>query len=144
MGDCAVAGGCVRLISSGTAAEDSMFMSSSASGDDVFLITRQRLLASDQDSQLDLYDARVDGGFPEAGASACAGEGCRAPLAEPPAQPSAASSTYSGAGNPKPKAHHKKKARHKRHQKHKRHKKKRHAKKRGAAKAKGTHRGGRR
>jgi hypothetical protein len=36
----------------------------SASGSDVFFTTRAQLVGQDKDEQLDLYDARVNGGFP--------------------------------------------------------------------------------
>jgi hypothetical protein len=36
-----------------------------ATGSDVFLVTRQRLVSSDRDNLIDLYDARVGGGFPD-------------------------------------------------------------------------------
>jgi hypothetical protein len=123
VGGCAKPGGCVALVSSGSAAGDSMFLDASASGEDAFFITRQRLLPRDQDSQLDLYDARVGGGFAEeAGAAPCSGEACKGPISEPPAAPSAASQSFSGPGNPKPakKPQKKKHAKHKRQKKHKR------------------------
>jgi hypothetical protein len=116
IGGCAKAGGCVALISSGHSSEDSMFMDASANGDDAFFITRSQLVAGDQDSQLDLYDARVGGGFAEEAAAACAGEACKGPISQAPAQPSAGSSSFAGPGNPKPA---KKAARQKKHAKHK-------------------------
>jgi hypothetical protein len=125
VGGCAKAGGCVALISSGHSENDSMFMDASENGNDAFFITRQQLLAGDGDHQLDLFDARVNGGFPEAAAEApCAGEACRGPLAEAPASPSAASQSFTGPGNPKParkqKKAHRKKKKHKRAASHKR------------------------
>ena len=41
-----------------------MFLDASASGDDVFFATRERLAPTDTDELVDVYDARVDGGFP--------------------------------------------------------------------------------
>jgi len=126
IGSCQRAGGCVSLISSGQGSADSMFVDSSANGDDAFFITRSRLLRRDENDQLDVYDARVDGGFGEEAAQGCSGEGCRGPLAEAPAQPSAASSSYAGPGNPKPekpkKKKHKKHAKKKKGKKHGKHK----------------------
>jgi hypothetical protein len=112
VGDCAKASGCVALISGGSGENDSLFVDSSASGDDAFFITRQRLLSRDQNSQLDLYDARVGGGLAEQESASCAGEACKGSVSEAPAQPSAGSQSLLGPGNPKPakpKAHHKKK-----------------------------------
>jgi hypothetical protein len=101
VGTCEEQGGCVSLISSGHGANDTMFLDSSADGDDVFLITRERLLPlRDKDEQLDLYDARVNGGIPEPQTPICTGEECPAPLPQPPSQPSSASSNFIGPGNP--------------------------------------------
>jgi NHL repeat len=86
VGTCEQVGGCVALISSGHAANDSMFLDSSTSGDDAFFITRERLLTRDKDSQLDLYDARVDGGLTEPQPEICNGEGCAGPIPPAPVQ----------------------------------------------------------
>jgi hypothetical protein len=123
MGSCKRAGGCVYLISSGNSPNDSMFMDSSEDGGDAFFITRQQLLPRDKDQQLDLYDARVGGGFVEAASAPCGGEACKGPLAIPPARQGAASSSFSGPGNP-PKQ--------RKHRKHRKKKHKRQAKKRAA------------
>jgi DNA-binding beta-propeller fold protein YncE len=111
--------GCVFLISSGHSPNDSMFLGSTPSGDDAFFLTGQQLLPRDKDGKLDLYDARVGGGFPEGETPPCDGEGCPGPITSPPPQPSAGSSEISGSGNAKPKPpkhkkHHKKKKHHKR------------------------------
>jgi hypothetical protein len=122
VGSCAKSGGCLRLISSGSSETDSMFMDASASGNDAFFIARQQLVVADDNQQLDLYDARVNGGVaPEEGPAPCIEEGCRGPVAEPPAQPGAASESFVGPGNPKQKPHHKKHKKHK-HKKHSNHK----------------------
>lgn len=60
--------GCLYLISSGTSPEQSYFGDASASGNDVFFFTRQALAPSDEDSSVDVYDARVC----ESGDSTCA------------------------------------------------------------------------
>ncbi len=122
VGSCKRVGGCVFLISSGTASKDSMLLDSTPSGEDAFIVTREQLLPRDKDQQLDLYDARaphVPGeavGFPEGSTPPCGGDACKGAIVSPPAPPGAASSKFSGPGNPK-KAHHKKK--HKKHKKHK-------------------------
>jgi hypothetical protein len=101
VGSCEEAGGCISLISSGHGANDTMFLDSSADGDDVFLITRERLLPlRDKDEQLDLYDARVGGGIPEPQTPICRGDACKPPSSQPPTQPSSASSNFIGPGNP--------------------------------------------
>lgn len=78
----------VALVSSGEAADGAWFADASASGDDVFLVTRARLVPGDQDNLVDLYDARVGGGFPAPPTvpAPCQGENeCRGAL---PAAPS--------------------------------------------------------
>ncbi len=55
-------GGCVTLISSGQAPEDSQFLDADPSGDNAFLATGESLLEADP-GEADLYDARVLGGF---------------------------------------------------------------------------------
>jgi hypothetical protein len=96
---CQRGGGCIALISSGTSNENSFFIDASASGDDVFITTRQQLVAQDGDEAMDLYDARVDGGFSAAAPPPCGGEACRPPVASAPAIYGApASATFAGAG----------------------------------------------
>jgi DNA-binding beta-propeller fold protein YncE len=102
--------GCVGLISSGTSAHESAFLDASENGDEVFFTTAERLVATDQDTNYDVYGARVcsesspclkyeaTGSTPCEGLSgpnACRGpEGAREGAPAPPA-----SSTLSGPGN---------------------------------------------
>jgi DNA-binding beta-propeller fold protein YncE len=51
--------GCVSLISSGKSPKESAFLDASLSGNDAFFVTAQQLVAADQDSFSDVYDARV-------------------------------------------------------------------------------------
>jgi hypothetical protein len=51
--------GCVGLVSSGRAAGESVFMDASESGDEVFFMTAERLVPSDVDTAVDIYDAQV-------------------------------------------------------------------------------------
>jgi NHL repeat/WD40-like Beta Propeller Repeat len=119
-GSCQKSEGCVYLISTGQSDGESYFLDASPSGDDVFFTTRQQLVAQDQDDLIDLYDARVGGGFPYTQpAVPCAGEGCRPAPSQPPLFGSPSSSTFFGQGNlapaapaTKPPKHHKR--RHKR------------------------------
>ncbi|HEY5815533.1 MAG TPA: hypothetical protein VIS95_04245 [Solirubrobacterales bacterium] len=94
------AGGCVDLISSGTSEEDSSLVDVSADGNDVFIATAASLLSQDPDL-VDIYDARVGGGFPSPSSPPpfCEGEACQAPP-PPPADVVPGSSTYEGPGNP--------------------------------------------
>jgi hypothetical protein len=93
--------GCVDLITTGESADDSYLIDASASGEDVFLSTRQRLTWSDEDERFDVYDARVGGGFPEPPPPpVCEGEGCREGSTSAGPLPSAGTSPFHGAGNP--------------------------------------------
>lgn len=95
-------GGCLYLISTGDSPYESEFWEASTDGRDVFFTTESSLLPQDPGS-VDLYDARVGGGFPQPIKKAgCEGEACQSPPA-PPQLPTGASATYSGPENP-PKA----------------------------------------
>jgi len=98
--------GALHLISTGTSSSDSYLLEASEGGKDVFLLTRQKLLARDTNEEaLSIYDARVDGGFLEpVSPSACTNpEACRGVSAPQPSIFGApASQTFSGAGNLKP------------------------------------------
>lgn len=85
-------GGCLSLITSGTSSSDAALLDASASGSDVFFTTTSRLVPQDP-GQVDLYDARVNGGFPAPAAprTECEGEACQ-PFAPPPADVTPASS----------------------------------------------------
>jgi DNA-binding beta-propeller fold protein YncE len=118
-----------HLLSGGTSDEDSSFLDAGANGDDAFLITRQRLVGQDADQLIDLYDARVGGGFPEAPPGApCQGEGCRLPATPAPSFGFPATTALGAVGNlpavGKPAAKGHTKAKHRRHKRHKRHKRK--------------------
>jgi DNA-binding beta-propeller fold protein YncE len=92
-------GGCLSLISSGLSSVDAEFVDASASGADVFFTTTSSLLAHDF-GLLDVYDARVGGGFPPPPQPdpPCEGEACR-PASSPPEDPTPASQTFKGTGN---------------------------------------------
>jgi len=105
-------GGCLYLISTGQSAQPSYFGDASESGDDVFFFTRQSLVSQDQDLNVDVYDARVDGGIPAQNPppppEPCAGETCRGPSEAPPLFGAPSSATLPGDDNltpvePKPK-----------------------------------------
>jgi hypothetical protein len=93
--------GSVHLLSSGRSTAPSYFIDASANGDDAFIVTRDRLVGWDVDSSYDLYDVRVQGGFPEPvlPAAPCAGEACLAGGAAPPVAAAIGSGGYRGPGN---------------------------------------------
>lgn len=92
-------GGCVSLISSGESPTESTFVDASPDGDDVFFTTASSLVPQDT-GLIDIYDARVDGGYPtEPGKPGiCEGEACQgAPTTPNDLTPG--SLTYVGPGN---------------------------------------------
>lgn len=93
-------GGCLSLISTGESPADSEFMDASRDGSDVFFTTGSSLVPQDSGGQIDVYDARVDGGFPgpPAPAPACEGEACQN-SPSPPIELTPASLVFAGAGN---------------------------------------------
>jgi len=100
-GSCHQSPGCLYLISSGRGASDSYFTDAGANGDDAFFTTGDRLVGSDQDDYTDLYDARVDGGFPEPPPPApCEGESCRGEGSHAPPASAAGTAAFQGPGNP--------------------------------------------
>jgi hypothetical protein len=98
------AGGCVSLISSGTGEEEAGFLDASATGDDVFFLTPAKLSVLDEDKELDVYDARVNGVAATLPPNnECLGEACQ-PAVIAPDDPTPASAGFKGQGDPKPKA----------------------------------------
>lgn len=121
VGNCGSEGGCVSLLSTGRSSFDSNFLAADAMGNNVFFTTRDRLVPADQDSLIDLYDARVDGGIAADQAAQrpeCSGEGCQSSQASTPTELSPSSSAVEGSGNVKPAKKNQKKDKHK-HKKHK-------------------------
>jgi hypothetical protein len=90
------------LLSGGSGIEDSYFLDASASGNDVFFDTRDKLVGWDEDANYDAYDARVGGGLPEPlpGPPPCEGDSCQPPPVLP-VDATPASLTFSGPGNVK-------------------------------------------
>jgi len=97
-------GGCLSLISGGQSTAGSSFMDANPSGSDVFFSTKQQLVSLDSDQNIDVYDARADGGIPaqnQAPPSApCSGNTCRGPVSPAPSPPTAASISFAGPANP--------------------------------------------
>jgi hypothetical protein len=102
VGSCSQVGGCVYLISSGQSDRDNFLYGHSRSGDDVFFITTDLLNGFDSTNVASIYDARVNGGFPEPQGAACQGESCQPNRAAPPALPSPESGARGASGNVPP------------------------------------------
>lgn len=72
----------LNLLTSGRGTDPAMFADASPSGKDVFAVTRAKLVKSDRDNYVDVYDVRV-GAAPRnepAGAPACEGDACQGTL----------------------------------------------------------------
>jgi hypothetical protein len=97
-GSCTREEGCVSLISSGRSPDGASFVDASADGEDAFFLTSESLVGRDPGS-IDLYDARVGGGFPEPPTPIpCNGDACQV-LPASPGDPTL-TTLLSGPGNP--------------------------------------------
>lgn len=106
-----VTGGCVSLISSGSSAEESVFLDASEGGGEVFFLTAAKLAPQDIDADQDVYDARECTtqspcvATPVAPPECTTADACRASYApQPPIFGAPASATFSGPGNLTPSA----------------------------------------
>jgi hypothetical protein len=69
------------------------------SGRDVFFDTLGQLVPQDRDGSPDVYDARVDGGFPVLAPPACSGTSCQGVPGSAPIFATPTTATFSGPGN---------------------------------------------
>jgi len=93
--------GTLQLLSGTEAGGEAVFLDASASGNDAFFATRERLASSDTDELLDVYDARVDGGLPPPAApTPCQGSACQGWPGPAPSFSTPMSSSFIGPGNP--------------------------------------------
>jgi len=74
----------------------------SPSGDDIFFETDDRLAPQDLDTQVDLYDARIEGGFPAPVSllPGCSGDACQGQLSSTPTLLSPGSESQAGESPP--------------------------------------------
>ncbi len=100
--------GHVSLISSGRGGSGARFKDASADGENVFFVTRDRLVEADRDNLVDLYDAHVGAVSAQPlTPPACSGTGCQGVPSAQPIFATPPSVTYNGVGNfqaPPPKA----------------------------------------
>jgi hypothetical protein len=104
-GERSQSGGCVYLISTGQSTTPSYFGDASADGSSIFFFTRQSLVAQDQDNNVDVYDAREDGGLASQNvrpASPCSSEACRGIPGPATVLGTPSSASLSGVGNVAP------------------------------------------
>jgi hypothetical protein len=99
IGGCSRPQGCLALITSGHGGFLNILLGTTSTGGDVFFATKESLLPQDNDTAEDIYDARIDGGFPEAVAPVeCKGDSCSTPTAAPD-DLTPSSATFHGAGD---------------------------------------------
>jgi hypothetical protein len=130
-GSCTLAAGCLSILSNGALPQGASFADASADGSDAYFLTAASLIGTDPGS-MDLYDAKVGGGFAEPQPPIpCEGDACQV-LPAVPSEPSLAT-LAKGAGNPAVSYHKycrkgyvkrkgicEKKGAHRRHKRHKR------------------------
>jgi hypothetical protein len=97
--------GRIYLISSGQGTFGSDFSGASSDGSDVFITTTDRLAPQDTENSVQVYDARVGGGFPyRPFTTGCDSGQCQGPQTLAPVFGVPASATFVGLGNPAPAA----------------------------------------
>jgi hypothetical protein len=114
----------IALISSGRSRSNDFLYAASGNGGDVVFLTSDPLLPQDQNGSTGaLYDARVNGGFPQkqsSGAGSCVEESCQGNPAPVPGIPNPGTSSFFGPGSQVKKRKHAKhcgKHKHHKHQK---------------------------
>ncbi len=80
-------------------APEATVLTTTPSGDDVFINTSAHLTPEDTDEVTDVYDARVGGGFQALASPACSGTSCQGQPASAPIFATPASATFNGVGN---------------------------------------------
>jgi len=93
----------VSMISDGQDPMAIVYGGMSASGSDIFFQTRTQLVGQDTDELGDIYDARVDGGFPAPTPEpSCTGEACQGSPSLAPTFSVPGTQSFTGAGNQTP------------------------------------------
>jgi hypothetical protein len=98
---CHVANGCTHLISAGEGVGPDTFLGASSDGRDVFFSSQAQLVPQASAEFMNIYDARIGGGFPVP-ASPAECTSCQGLGGPPPQFAAGASAVFSGAGNPSP------------------------------------------
>jgi hypothetical protein len=97
-GSCTKAEGCTAILSTGRDPTPSLFADASENGEDAYFLTGSSLVGQDPGA-IDVYDAKVGGGFAEGGEGIpCEGDSCQA-LPPEPTEPTL-TTLLSGPGNP--------------------------------------------
>lgn len=88
--------GSVSPISNLAGTSDASFLDASATGNDVFIATYDALVPNANSGDAQVFDARVNGGFPVAVAQRCSGAACEPSATPPPRLASAALVSFNG------------------------------------------------
>ncbi|HEX5922685.1 MAG TPA: hypothetical protein VFY45_02560 [Baekduia sp.] len=95
--------GRLRLITPGDGKNQSNLIGVSSDGRDIIFATVDGLVAGDRDGDIDVYDARAGGGFPESDSDApkapCAGDACQGATAPTSSVSKLGSVSFVGPGN---------------------------------------------
>jgi Tol biopolymer transport system component len=95
--------GSVNMISDGQDPNGAVYAGMSASGSDIFFQTRTQLVGQDTDALGDIYDVRINGGFPAPTPEpSCSGEACQGSASSSPAFGGSGTSSFAGGGNVTP------------------------------------------
>ena len=97
--------GAASLVSPGNRSFDAFIADVSASGNDIFFTTAQKLVGRDNDESIDVYDSRVGGGLPAQNpppSQECLRDDCKATPNAGPELPFGGSEALSGPGNVTP------------------------------------------
>ena len=87
-------------LTAGIEGSNVQFVGTDGSGADALFTTADRLAPQDTDTQVDLYDAHIGGGFPPPALGGCEGEGCQGRLGVESYPPTAGgSAVQAGGGN---------------------------------------------
>jgi hypothetical protein len=97
-GSCQEPSGCIYLLSGGTSQSASWLIGVSATGNDVFIVSRAQLTPEDHNETYNVFDARV-GGVEPVLPPTCSGTGCQGVPATAPTFATPASVTFNGVGN---------------------------------------------
>jgi hypothetical protein len=98
-GGCVLGQGCTHLLSTGEDVGPEYFLGASSDGSNVFFASAAQLVPQATPEFTNIYDARVDGGFPQpAPASKCLS--CQGVGSPPPLFGPGPSGSFMGAGNP--------------------------------------------
>lgn len=95
----------LHMLDSGNCDCNAYFVDASSDGSNAFIQTHEKLVSADTDTNGDLYDVRINGGFlsqNEAPVVPCTGDACAGPAEHVPNFSVAASATFNGVGNPLP------------------------------------------